>query len=181
MTTVTQNRQAIFPDVPRESPAVDKNGDFTQYWSLGLGALFQALQVNFKNEGIVFPPLTATQMATIQSFYAAYIGQTFNSLTLALPDISGQTIYGVESYLSYQFIIAKDSAPDPVVILAKWVPFAFMLTGVGNPNGSVAGVINWQYLDTSGPTLYVCTASGSISTATWSSGLTGESGLLLTI
>jgi hypothetical protein len=51
-------RQSIFPDVPRESPETDKDGNFTALWSLGFGALFQALQDNFKNEGIVVPGLS---------------------------------------------------------------------------------------------------------------------------
>lgn len=48
------NPQSIFPDLPREVPVINKDGDFSPLWSLGLSSLFQALQTNFKNEGIVF-------------------------------------------------------------------------------------------------------------------------------
>ena len=53
MSTQQPILQAIFPDLPRETPVLDKEGDFSPLWSLGLSALFQALQENFKNEGII--------------------------------------------------------------------------------------------------------------------------------
>ena len=90
MTTQTRQPQSIFPDLPRETPAVDKHGDFTALWSLGFAALFQALQENFKNEGIVLPPLTATQIASIQAVYTPLIGAP---LPQAFQDISGQTVF----------------------------------------------------------------------------------------
>ena len=45
----TTSPQSIFPDLPREIPAVDKEGNLSPLWSLGLSSLFQALQDNFKN------------------------------------------------------------------------------------------------------------------------------------
>ena len=65
MSTQQPILQAIFPDLPRETPVLDKEGDFSPLWSLGLSALFQALQENFKNEGIIFPRLSAANIATI--------------------------------------------------------------------------------------------------------------------
>jgi len=73
MSTQQPILQAIFPDLPRETPVIGSNGDFSPLWGLGLSSLFQALQENFKNEGIVFPPLTATQMSIIQNLYTPYI------------------------------------------------------------------------------------------------------------
>lgn len=167
MTTEIRKMQSIFPDVPRESPVVDKNGDFAPLWSLGFGALFQALQENFKNEGIVFPPLTAANMTTIQNLYASYIAGPYTTLTLNLPDISGQTVYDSTTQITNQFVIAQDNSGN--VTLAQWVPLSVMLTYAGDPNTNVAGVLNWLCYDTSGMTLYICTVSGSASAATWTS------------
>ena len=74
MTTQTKIPQALFPDYPREVPTVDKNGNFNALMDWGLGNLFQTLQDNFKNEGIVFPQLNATQIETIQANYTSLIG-----------------------------------------------------------------------------------------------------------
>lgn len=159
---------AIFPDLPREIPAIDKDGNFTSLWSLGLSSLFQALQQNFKNEGIVFPPLSAANMTTIQNLYTAYIGGTYQALTKALPDISGQTVFDSTTYITNQFVIAKDNSTDPLVTLAEWVPLAVMLTSSGTPDLTVAGVLNWLCYDTVGKVLYVCYVAGAAGTARWS-------------
>jgi hypothetical protein len=116
--TQTRIPQSIFPDLPREIPAVDKQGNFTALWSLGLSALFQALQQNFKNEGIVFPPLTATQMATIAAIYTPLIGQALPS---NIPDISGQTIFNSTLRNSWQFVIVYNGATPPIILSAGWV------------------------------------------------------------
>jgi hypothetical protein len=167
MATEQPILQSLFPDLPRENPAVDKDGNFTELWDLGLSALFQALQQNFKNEGIIIPLLSAANMTTIQDLYTPYIGQLYNVLTLALPDISGQTVYDTTTQITNQFVISQDATNH--VTLAQWVPLSVMLTNAGNPNGSVAGVLNWLCLNTSGPTLYVCTLSGNAANATWHS------------
>ena len=167
MTTQTKLPQSIFPDLPRESPAIDKNGDFTSLWELGLSALFQALQRNFKNEGIVFPNLDSTSISTIQNLYTSYIGGTYNALTVALPDISGQTVFDYTNKVSKQFVIATDTSTPPLVTLAEWVPFAMMLTNAGNPNGVQAGVLNWFCYDTTNKILYICTTAGNSASAVW--------------
>ena len=167
MTTQQKQQQSIFPDYPREQPAIDKNGNFNALWELGLSALFQALQTNFKDEGIRIPLLSAVNMATIQALYMNYIGGTYNALTLALPDISGQTVFDTDNYITNQFVIAKDTIPPQNVLFAEWVPLAVMLTGTVNPSGVTAGIISWLYYDTAGKVLYICTATGSATTATW--------------
>lgn len=167
MATEQIQKQSIFPDVPRETPETDKDGNFTALWSLGIGSLFQALQENFKNEGIVIPRLSANEIATIQALYAAYVGGAYNELTKNLPDISGQTVYNQTTKFTNQFVIATDTAMIPNVTLAEWVPLAVMLTHAGTPNGAVAGVLNWLCYDTSLKQLYACTTAGAIGTAIW--------------
>ncbi len=106
-------------------------------------------------------------MTNIQNLYATYVGGTYQTLTMALPDISGQTVYDDDTFTSNQFVIATDTATPPNVLLAEWVPLSVMLTNAGVPTGSVAGVLNWLCYDTTGKHLYICTSTGSTTTATW--------------
>jgi len=159
--------QGIFPDYPRESPMVDKQGNVMPIWDLGLGSLFQALQANFSNEGISVPNLSNDDMSTIQAFYTPFIGQTYDTLTKNLNDISGQTIFDNTNKVCNQFVIAVNAADPPLVTLAQWVPFAMMLMYAGNPNTHVAGVLNWFCYDVTNKVLYVCTTAGAIADAIW--------------
>ena len=94
-----------------------------------------------------------------------YVGGTYEALTQAQPDISGQTVYDKDTQTTNQFVIAQDNSGN--VTMAQWVPMAFILSNAGDPNGAVAGNVNYLCYDTVGMALYICTASGSISTATW--------------
>jgi hypothetical protein len=123
MAATPNNPKSTFPDLPRHSPAVDRWGNFTPLWSLGLSALFQALQTNFKNEGIVFPPLSATEIAQIQSLYTPFIGSPLPS---NLPDISGQTVFDTTNRVSKQFVITYDGATPPNIVTATWRTFAYV-------------------------------------------------------
>lgn len=123
MSTQQPILQAIFPDLPRETPVLDKEGDFSPLWSLGLSALFQALQENFKNEGIIFPRLSAANIATIQSIYAPYIGYP---LPQNIPDISGQTVFDTTNRVSKQFVITYDGATPPNIVTAVWRTFLYL-------------------------------------------------------
>jgi hypothetical protein len=116
----TRFPQSIFPDFPHEQTVVEKDGGLTSAWNLSLSSLYQALQKNFKNEGIVFPPLTADQIATIQALYTPYIGQPLPS---TLPDISGQTVFDSTNRVPKQFIITFDGAVPPNVMTAAWLTF----------------------------------------------------------
>lgn len=175
--TVPNNLPAIFPDMPRETPNVDKHGNFSALWNLGFSSLFQALQTNFKTEGIVFPPFKASNMMLIQNLYTPYVGGTYANMIANLPDISGQTIYNPDTSLSNQFIITQDASKN--VIAAEWVPFAMMLTRAGNPNYSagppvipaVAAALNWLCYDTVGHGLWACTTAGCTGTLPVSSPL----------
>lgn len=175
MTTETKQTQSIFPDLPRASPTVDEEGNLTPLWDLGLSSLFQALQDNFKNEGIVFPQLDINQIDAIQAIYTPYIGYPLpqsdptNRTQLVIPDISGQTVFDSTNRVPKQFIITYDNSSPPNVLSASWLQINVMLTGSGDPNGSVAGVLNWLYYDMVGMTLYICTTSGSTSSAVWTS------------
>jgi hypothetical protein len=115
--------QSIFPDLPRESPAVDKDGNFSALWDLGLSSLFQALQDNFKNEGIVFPPLSAANIQLIQDIYTPLIG---SPLPQGVPDISGQTVFDSTNRVSKQFVITYDGATPPNIITASWRQFVYL-------------------------------------------------------
>lgn len=115
--------QAIFPDLPRERPILDKDGDFSPLWSLGLSSLFQALQENFKNEGIIFPRLSAANIANIEAIYTPLIG---GPLPQNIPDISGQTVFDTTNRVSKQFVITYDGAMPPNIVTATWRTFAFV-------------------------------------------------------
>lgn len=122
MADNVNNPKPIFPDLPRESPVVTKDGDFTHLWTLGFNQLFQQLQSNFKNEGILFPPLTSTQAAQITSIYTPLIGAPLPS-NPPVPDISGQTIYNSTILKPQIFIITFDGATPPNITDAKWWTF----------------------------------------------------------
>ena len=123
MSTQQPILQAIFPDLPRETPVLDKEGDFSPLWSLGLSALFQALQENFKNEGIIFPRLSAANIATIQAIYTPLIG---SPLPQNIPDISGQTVFDTTNRVSKQFVITYDGATPPNILTATWRTFMYV-------------------------------------------------------
>jgi hypothetical protein len=117
MTTQTKMPQALFPDLPRESPVIDKNNSFTNTWTLAFSNLFQTLQTNLKNEGFLLPSLNASQITTIQNIYTPIIG---GPLPLNIPDISGQTIFDSTIRVPKVFIITYDGATPPNITAASW-------------------------------------------------------------
>jgi hypothetical protein len=123
MSTQQPILQAIFPDLPRETPVIGRDGDFSPLWSLGLSALFQALQENFKNEGIIFPRLSAANIANIQAIYTPLIG---SPLPQNIPDISGQTVFDTTNRVSKQFVITYDGATPPNIVTAAWRQFVYL-------------------------------------------------------
>ena len=100
-----------------------KNGNFNQLWSLGLSSLFQALQNNYKNEGILIPPLTSTQAADIAALYVPYYTPSPIPLPPGVSDISGQMIYNVTLAVPQIFIINFDGSTPPNVTAARWWTF----------------------------------------------------------
>lgn len=123
MAVEIKQPQSIFPDLPREVPAVDKNGNFNALWALGFSSLFQAIQRNFKNEGILFPPLTTTQANQIAALYTQYYTPTPIPLPPGVQDISGQTIYNSTILAPQIFIISYDGSTPPNVTGARWWTF----------------------------------------------------------
>lgn len=65
MLTNTNKPQTIFPDLPRNAPLVDSNGNMNIYWQLFFQNLVLALQTNLKNEGFVIPSETASNIALL--------------------------------------------------------------------------------------------------------------------
>lgn len=116
-------QNSIFPDLPRETPVIDDQGNFSQLWSLGFASLFQALQKNYKNEGILIPPLTDDQAAEIEALYVPYYNPTPIPLPPGVPDISGQMIYNTTLTVPQIFIINFDGATPPNVTAARWWTF----------------------------------------------------------
>lgn len=123
MPASTVRLQSIFPDLPREVPVINKDGDFSPLWSLGLSSLFQALQENFKNEGILFPRLSAQNIADIEAIYTPLIG---SPLPQNIPDISGQTVFDTTNRVSKQFVITYDGAVPPNIVTATWRTFVYL-------------------------------------------------------
>lgn len=156
--------QALFPDLPREVPVLDDSGDFSPLWSLGFSSLFQALQENYKNEGILLPRLSSEQMGLIQQIYQPYIG---TNLPNNIQDISGQTAFDVTNRLTKQFIITYDESNPPNILFADWIILTMMLLNFGNPNGVLAGQLQWLCYDIENSNLYFCSHSGSVSSAIW--------------
>ena len=122
---MTQGRKpvSLFPDYPRPQPAVQEGGAFTPALDLAFSYLFQALQRNFKNEGILLPPLTASEIATIESIYTPLIG---SPLPINTPDISGQTIFDSTTRVPKVFIITYDAAVPPNILTAAWKTYALV-------------------------------------------------------
>ena len=117
------NLPSIFPDLPREADILDEGGNFMPLWGLGMSSLFQALQANFKNEGIIFPNLSAANINDIQSLYTPFIGMP---LPDTLQDISGQTVFDTTNRVSKQFVITYDGATPPNIVTAQWRTFVYL-------------------------------------------------------
>lgn len=65
MTQQTRQNKSIFPDMPRDKKIVDEKGELTANWDLYFQQLTQALQTNYKSEGIVVPPLPDTDITQL--------------------------------------------------------------------------------------------------------------------
>ena len=102
---------------------MDENGNFNSLWSLGLSSLFQALQTNYKNEGILIPRLTDAQAADIAALYVQYYTPSPIPLPPGAQDISGQMIYNTTLEVPQIFIINFDGATPPNVTAARWWTF----------------------------------------------------------
>lgn len=129
MTTQSLIPQALFPDIPRDAHAVEKDGNFTQSWMLAFSSLFQALQKNYSNEGLRLPLLTATEIATIQAIYTPFIGFPLpqdQGLQQFIPDISGAMVFDSTNRVPKVFIITYDGATPPNIVTAAWLTYVLI-------------------------------------------------------
>jgi hypothetical protein len=91
--------------------------------------LFQALQNNFSNEGILFPSLTQQEITAIENIYVPYIGSPLpqndpvNEKQINIPDISGKTVFDSTNRVPKQFIITYDTSTPPNIVSARWYTF----------------------------------------------------------
>jgi len=115
-------RQSIFPNLPRDNQVSEEEGGITEHWRLHFDQLTNALQANFKTEGIVFPALDDTQIAYIQSLYTPFVGIAYQEMLKKLPDISGQTIFDSTNRVPKQFIITFTGSPA-IINFAAWKTF----------------------------------------------------------
>jgi hypothetical protein len=147
---VAPKQQSIIPDLPRDFVAVGENGAFIPNWSLFFDLLIQALQSNFTPEGNLFPRQTNANIA----------------LLTALNSVANILYNGDNNCFEGNIL---NPAYDPTIEQANfWVPFAMITTNAGNPNGIVQGIQFTTFCwDTSNSILYICTSTGSATTAVW--------------
>lgn len=72
--------------------------------------------------------------------------------------LSADIIYAVQGGVSVQETLQQ---------VLNLTQSNIVLFGVGNPNGSVAGTVYQFYYDTTNKNLYICTTTGSTTTAVW--------------
>ena len=64
MTTQVKQQSPIFSDLPR-GPLVNKDGTINPIWALFFSSISQALQINFKQEGLVIPKQPASNISLL--------------------------------------------------------------------------------------------------------------------
>lgn len=64
MADQTLKQQAIFPDLPRNQPLLNKDGTMNDYWMLFFSNMVMALQRNLSPEGFVMPQQTTADINT---------------------------------------------------------------------------------------------------------------------
>lgn len=122
VTPINTNPQfQLFPDYPRETPLVDKDGMMMPLWDLGFGTLFQTLQKNYTNQGIQIPPLSATDIASIAGVYQQYVGV---ELPAGITDLTGLMVFDSTNLVPKIFIITYGAGN--VVVSAAWKTFTII-------------------------------------------------------
>lgn len=128
MTTQTQKPITIFPDLPRQAKVLDPDGTWSQIHQSFFDQVVNQLQQHFKNEGFLFPPLTASDLATILAPYTALTGQPLpqnqpGNAQQFLPDLSGQMVFDSTNRVPKMFIITYDGATPPNIVTVAWKTF----------------------------------------------------------
>lgn len=124
MTIERKLAQELFPDLPRSPNVIGGDGNMDPLWALGLSNIFQALQKNFKREGVMLPPLTIDQINTIEGRYTPFIGQSYNTMLQTLPDITGATILDSTNKVPKVFIITVDGSG--IILTAAWKTYVLV-------------------------------------------------------
>jgi len=126
MTAQVAKQSAIFPDLPRDDQIVEEDGNGTSAWKLYFEQTTVALQANYSPEGLLLPPLSAADIATIQAIYTPYIGKplpqndTTNGTQKFIPDISGAMVFDSTNRVPKVFIITYDGSTPPNILTAAW-------------------------------------------------------------
>ena len=121
----TRKLQSIVPDLPRDVEAIQKNGNFSDDYQLFFDQLVFGLQTNLSPEGWQLPTLTDTEIASIETQYAPYIGGDYQDMLKVLPDISGQVIFDTVNRIPKVFIITYNTVTDEV-LTAAWKTFVLL-------------------------------------------------------
>lgn len=91
----TKKAKPIFPDIPRDTKAVDDQGNFVNQWVLAFNNLFQTLQQFFSNEGFGLPVMSLADQAAFAATYQKYIG---DPLPPGVSDPTGKRIMDAPYY-----------------------------------------------------------------------------------
>lgn len=70
----TKKPKTIFPDIPKDTKAIDQQGQFVPQWGLAFNNLFETLQQFFSNEGFGLPIMSLEDQALFAATYTKYIG-----------------------------------------------------------------------------------------------------------
>lgn len=145
---------AIFPDLPRQTPVTAEDGTMHSLWVLYFDQLTNALQTNFKPEGIAVPQQTAANIS---------------NLTSSGGDANIKT--GSDANIIYDSTNNAINAriKNTTTSAWSWVQLVTIIDNAGNPNGVVAGNLNQLCLDTTNKILYVCTTAGDATSTVWTS------------
>jgi hypothetical protein len=125
MTQQKSKQSAIFPDLPRDNQVVDKDGNAQPHWELFFDQTVAALQSNYSPEGLLLPPLSAADIATIQAIYTPFIGMPLpqnmaGGSGQSIPDISGAMVFDSTNRVPKVFVITYDGAVPPNIVTAAW-------------------------------------------------------------
>lgn len=90
-----KKQKPIFPDIPRDTKAVDDQGNFVNQWVLAFNNLFQTLQQFFSNEGFGLPVMSLADQAAFAATYQKYIG---DPLPPGVSDPTGKRIIDAPYY-----------------------------------------------------------------------------------
>lgn len=147
MTSVTlQNQKSIIPDLPRDHKITDINGQLTAAYLLFLDQFILSLQKNLTPEGYLIPQQDQSNISMLNNSSSNY---------KILYDLTNNQFSGNLINLSSQ----------------QWCPFATILNYAGNPNTPSDNHLAGNFLqfcwDTTDNKLYICTTTGTTSSAIW--------------